>query len=70
MMIMKKRAGVLAAALAAAILLTACGNKEYLKDIKASNYVTLGEYTDIKASAEEPVVEDYKVDIYIEKYYT
>lgn len=69
MIIMKKRAGVLAAALAAAILLTACGNKEYLKDIKASNYVTLGEYTDIKASAEEPVVEDGTVDLYIDMYF-
>ncbi len=47
----------MAAVFAAAALLTACGNKEYLKDIKAADYVTLGEYTGIEASAKEPVVE-------------
>ena len=55
---MKKRVGVLAAVLASATLLTACGSKEYLKDIKASDYVTLGNYMGIEAQAEEPVVED------------
>ena len=48
--------------------MTACGNKEYLKDIKAADYVTLGEYTGIEASAKEPVVEDGMVDLYIEMY--
>jgi trigger factor len=64
----KGKAGVLAAVFAAAALLTACGNKEYLKDIKAADYVTLGEYTGIEASAKEPVVEDGMVDLYIEMY--
>lgn len=58
----------MAAVLAAAAVLTACGDKEYLKDIKASSYVTLGEYTGIEASADEPVVEDGIVDMYIEMY--
>ena len=64
----RKRAKVLAALLASATLLTACGDKEYLKDIKAADYVTLGEYTGIEASAEEPVVGDDVVDLYIEMY--
>ena len=55
---MKKRVGVLAAVLASATFLTACGSKEYLKDIKASDYVTLGNYMGIEAQAEEPVVEE------------
>lgn len=52
----------------ASALLTACGSKEYLKDIKAADYVTLGEYTGIEASAAEPVVEEGMVDMYIEMY--
>ena len=59
---------VLAAVLAVAALLCACGNKEYLKDIKAANYVTLGNYIGIEASAAEPVVEDGLVDMYIQYY--
>ena len=65
---MKKRVGVLAAVLASATLLTACGSKEYLKDIKASDYVTLGNYMGIEAQAEEPVVEDGLVDMYLQYY--
>ncbi len=64
----KKRAGALAAVVTAATLLTACGNKEYLKDIKAEKYVTLGNYIGIEASAVEPVVEDGVVDMYIQLY--
>ena len=64
----KMRAGALAAVVAAATLLTACGNKEYLKDIKAEKYVTLGNYIGIEASAAEPVVEDGVVDMYIQLY--
>lgn len=63
---MKRKTKVLAAVLAASALLTACGNKEYLKDIKAADYVTLGNYVGIEASAAEPVVEDGMVDMYIE----
>lgn len=64
----KRGVGALAAALAAAMLLTACGNKEYLRDIKAEKYVTLGNYIGIEASAAEPVVEDGVVDMYIQMY--
>lgn len=56
------------AALAAAALLTACGSKEYLKDIKAADYVTLGNYIGVEASATEPSVSDGLVDMYIENY--
>lgn len=64
----RRKSAVLAAALAASALLTACGSKEYLKDIDASDYVTLGNYIGVEASAVEPVVEDEQVDIYIDYY--
>lgn len=67
-MVMKKKAGVLAGVLAAATLLTACGSKEYLKDINASDYVTLGNYIGIEAQADEPAVEDGIVDMYLRYY--
>lgn len=67
-MIMKKKVGVLAAVLAATTLLTACGSKEYLKDINAADYVTLGNYMGIEAQANAPVVEDGIVDMYLEYY--
>ena len=63
-----KKAGALAAALAAVTLLTACGSKEYLKDIRAADYVTLGNYIGIEASADEPVVQDGMVDRYLDLY--
>ncbi|MCM1123134.1 MAG: FKBP-type peptidyl-prolyl cis-trans isomerase, partial [Eubacterium sp.] len=58
----------LIAVMAASMLMTACGSKEYLKDIKASKYVALGNYMGIEASADEPVVEDGLVDLYIQLY--
>lgn len=60
-----RKTAVMAAILAVSTLMTACGSKEYLKDIKASDYVTLGNYIGIEASAEEPVVEDGMVDMYM-----
>lgn len=63
-----RKAAVFAAALAASALLSACGSKEYLKDIDASDYVTLGNYIGVEASAAEPVVEDEAVDIDIYYY--
>lgn len=67
--IMKSRkAAALAAILAASVLMTACGGKEYLKDIKASDYVTLGNYLGIGASADEPTVQDGEVDAYMSYY--
>lgn len=67
--IMKRtKAAVLVVIAAASVLMTACGNKEYLKDIKASDYVTLGNYLGIEAYADEPVVQDGEVDAYMSYY--
>ena len=63
-----KKAAALTAILVASTLLSACGNKEYLKDVKAADYVTLGNYIGVEASAEEPAVEDGLVDMYIQYY--
>lgn len=66
-----RKSVVLAVALAASAFLTACGSKgskEYLKDIDASDYVTLGNYIGVEASAAEPVVDDELVDMYINYY--
>ena len=63
-----KKAAVLACAMIASVFMTACGDKEYLKDITAADYVTLGNYIGIEASADEPVVEDDTVDTYIYNY--
>ena len=67
--IKRSRKGIVPAAiLAVSALITACGSKEYLKDIKASDYVTLGNYIGIEASAAEPVVDDGMVDSYFAYY--
>lgn len=50
---------------AAAVLMTACGSKEYLQDIKAEKYVTLGEYKGAEVEEKEPAVADGVVDSYI-----
>ena len=63
-----KRMGTLAAVLFLSVFVTACGSKKYLSDIKASDYVTLGNYIGIEASAQEPSVEEELVDLYIEYY--
>ena len=63
-----RKSAVLTVVLAALAFLTACGSKEYLKDIDASDYVTLGNYIGVEASAAEPVVEDEEVDMYIDYY--
>lgn len=62
---MKKRICVTAAVLSVSLLLTACGSKEYLKDIKAEKYVTLGEYKGITATADKPEVPDSLIENYI-----
>lgn len=62
---MKKRICVTAAVLSASLLLTACGSKEYLKDIKAEKYVTLGEYKGITATAIKQDVPNELVENYI-----
>lgn len=65
---LRRKTAAMAVILAASALMTACGSKEYLKDIKASDYVTLGNYIGIEASAAEPVVEDGMVDMYLAYY--
>ena len=48
-------------------MLTACGkDKSYLSGIKASDYVTLGEYKGITVTAQEPSVDEAAIDSYIE----
>lgn len=64
----RSKTTIVAIILAASALMTACGSKEYLKDIKASDYVTLGNYIGIEASAPEPTVEDGIVDVYMSYY--
>lgn len=66
---MKKKISILAATLVSAVLLTGCGDKEFIKDIKAGDYVTLGNYKGIEASAKAPSVQDGLVDYYIEQQY-
>lgn len=68
---MKKKAGMIAAMLVTAVVLTGCGdkNKEFLKDIKASDYVTLGNYMGIEASAKAPSVAEGQVAYDIEQQY-
>lgn len=68
---MKRKICVLAAVFASSLFLTACGSKEYLKDIKAEKYVTLGTYTGIDATVTkmevpEGAVESYIYDNYLE----
>lgn len=66
--IASKKASALTAVLILASVLTGCGSKKYLSDIKAADYVTLGNYLGIEAAAPEPSVEDELVDLYIEYY--
>lgn len=47
------------------LLLTACGSKEYLKDIKVQKYVTLGTYTGIEAAVAKMEVPEGTVERYI-----
>ena len=63
-----KKAAVLMCTMIASVFMTACGGKEYLKDITAADYVTLGNYIGIEASAAEPVVADGMVDAYFSYY--
>lgn len=64
---MKKKIVLLAAIMLLAGALTACGkDKSYLSGIKASDYVTLGEYKGIEVIAAEPSVDEAAVDSYIE----
>lgn len=64
---MKKKITLLAAVMLAAVMLSACGkDAAYLREIKASDYVTLGEYKGIEVTQPEPEVTDEYVESYIE----
>lgn len=64
---MKKKMMLVAAVTLLAGLLSACGkDTAYLSGIKASDYVTLGEYKGIEVIQPEPEVTDEYVDSYIE----
>ena len=63
-----RKTAVLTVVLVISVFLTACGSKKYLEDIDASDYVTLGNYIGVEASAAEPVVEEGMVDMYIDYY--
>lgn len=62
---MKRKTCLVAAVLSTSLLLTACGSKEYLKDIKAEKYVTLGEYKGLTVTADKLEVSDDLVERYI-----
>lgn len=67
---MRKRKGfVLAAALISSLFLTACGSKEYLKDIKAEKYVALGNYMGLEVTVQKMEVPEGAVESYIEENY-
>lgn len=66
---MKRKICVVAAVFASSLFLTACGSKEYLKDIKAEKYVTLGTYTGIEATVNKPEVPEGAVENYIQDNY-
>ncbi len=64
---MKKKIAVLAVTAMMAGMLTGCGkNAAYLSELKASDYVTLGEYKGVEVTTEEPEVTDEAVDFYID----
>ncbi len=66
---MKKKIAILAAVVLSMCMLSACGkDAAYLKEIKASEYVTLGEYKGIELTVTEPEVTYETVDYYIENY--
>lgn len=66
---MKRKICVMAAVVASSLFLTACGSKEYLKDIQTEKYVTLGAYTGIEAAASMPEVPEGAVESYINENY-
>lgn len=63
---MKNKAKVITLLTAVAVLLTACGSKEYLKDLKPEKYVSLGEYKGIEVQEKEPSVDEGVVDSYLD----
>jgi len=66
---MKRRIYVIAAVFLSSLFLTACGSREYLKDIEAEKYVTLGNYMGIEAAVKKPEVPEGTVEQYISDNY-
>lgn len=66
---MKRKICMIAVVFASSLFLTACGRKEYLKDIKAEKYVTLGNYMGVEASADMMAIPDGVVENYISSNY-
>ncbi|MDE7246377.1 MAG: trigger factor [Lachnospiraceae bacterium] len=66
---MKRKVCVLAGVIVSSLFLTACGSKEYLKDIKAEKYVTLGNYMGLEATVQKLEVPEGAVESYIEDNY-
>lgn len=66
---MKRKVCVLAGVIVSSLFLTACGSKEYLKDIKAEKYVTLGNYMGLEATVSKIEVPEGAVESYIEENY-
>ena len=62
---MKRKVYAVAAVFVSSLFLSACGSKEYLKDIKAEKYVTLGNYMGLEASADMMEITDDDVEDYI-----
>ena len=62
---MKRKIYTVVAVFVSSLFLTACGSKEYLKDIKAEKYVTLGNYMGLEASADMMEITDDYVEGYI-----
>ncbi len=62
---MKRKIYAIAAVLFSSLFLTACGSKEYLKDIKAEKYVTLGNYMGVEAAVQKAEVPEGTVEQYI-----
>lgn len=62
---MKRKIYAIAAVLFSSLFLTACGSKEYLKDIKAEKYVTLGNYMGVEAAVQNAEVPEGTVEQYI-----
>lgn len=66
---MKKKIAILIAAALFMCMLSACGkDAAYLKEINASEYVTLGEYKGIELTVAKPEITDEVVDYYISLY--
>lgn len=64
---MKRKVCVLAGVIVSSLFLTACGSKEYLKDVKAEKYVTLGNYMGLEATVAKIEVPEGAVESYIEE---